>query len=507
MSSKSILKMNHKEAKKFLLKSNSYVSFDLPSYINFEDILNDTKQYFQNEKSDIDSFYNGKHALKKTEKVHYTVLSNKDSNYGIRPLTIMHPLVYIDLVTDITKKENWQKICKRFEDFQKNSKIRCISLPSESKTSRSDVAEGILNWWEKLEQEQIYQSLNFKYCMLTDITECYNSIYTHTIPWALHNKSLAKENPTSKSLIGNKIDRKLSNAQNGQTNGIPQGNTLMDFIAEIVLGYSDMLLTEKLDNEKITEYQIIRYRDDYRIFANSRGTIKEILKYLTQILNELNLRVNSSKTFLSNDIISDSIKADKLYWDMQYIKFYDQHENKKIFKIGIQKHLLQIRLLSIKYPNSGSINKALTEIYKERIYNIKSKPKDNNQLIAILVNIMQNNQKSIKHVVAILSKLLSFLSIDEKEEIITKIMQKFDKYPSIELVEIWLQRLTIKSNYKRKYKSKLCNKVLEKKIEIWNNDWTNKEIKENLIINQNQLEKISSTISISDIDLFALDDY
>ncbi|MDH8881840.1 hypothetical protein PYI56_11785, partial [Staphylococcus epidermidis] len=127
MSSKSILEMNHKEAKKFLLKSNSYVSFDLPSYINFEDILNDTKQYFQNEKSDIDSFYNGKHALKKTEKVHYTVLSNKDSNYGIRPLTIMHPLVYIDLVTDITKKENWQKICKRFEDFQKNSKIRCIS--------------------------------------------------------------------------------------------------------------------------------------------------------------------------------------------------------------------------------------------------------------------------------------------------------------------------------------------------------------------------------------------
>lgn len=120
---------------------------------------------------------------------------------------------------------------------------------------------------------------------------------------------------------------------------------------------------------------------------------------------------------------------------------------------------------------------------------------------------MQNNQKSIKHVVAILSKLLSFLSIDEKEEIITKIMQKFDKYPSIELVGIWLQRLTIKSGYKRKYKSKLCNKVLDKKIEIWNNDWTNKEIKENLIINQNQLEKISSTISIRDVDLFALDDY
>ena len=32
----------------------------------------------------------------------------------------------------------------------------------------------------------------------------------------------------------------------GQTNGIPQGTILMDFIAEMVLGYADYLLTERL---------------------------------------------------------------------------------------------------------------------------------------------------------------------------------------------------------------------------------------------------------------------
>lgn len=297
MSSKSLLKMSNKEAKKFLLKSNNYVSFDLPTYINFDSILNDVKKFFQKKGSDISSFNAEKNALKNTETIHYTVLSNKDSNYGLRPLTIMHPLVYVDLVTYITEAKNWKNIYLRFEEFQQNSKIRCISLPSESKSSKTDQAESILNWWKELEQEQIYQSLNFKYCMLTDITECYSSIYTHTIPWALHGKKVAKDRAIDSKLMGNIIDKKISNSQNGQTNGIVQGNTLMDFIAEIILGYADMLLTERLEEEGIDEYKIIRYRDDYRIFADSKSNVKEILKYLTQILNELNLRVNSSKTF------------------------------------------------------------------------------------------------------------------------------------------------------------------------------------------------------------------
>jgi len=35
--------MSNKESKKFLLKSNNYVSFDLPAYIKFDSILNDVK--------------------------------------------------------------------------------------------------------------------------------------------------------------------------------------------------------------------------------------------------------------------------------------------------------------------------------------------------------------------------------------------------------------------------------------------------------------------------------
>lgn len=60
-----------------------------------------------------------------------------------------------------------------------------------------------------------------------------------------------------------------------QTNGIPQGGVLFDFIAEMVLGYSDLLLYEELQRIGITDYKILRYRDDYRIFSNSKEELEK----------------------------------------------------------------------------------------------------------------------------------------------------------------------------------------------------------------------------------------
>ena len=41
----------------------------------------------------------------------------------------------------------------------------------------------------------------------------------------------------------------------------------MDFVAEIVIGYVDEQITSALGEP--TDFRILRYRDDYRIFANS----------------------------------------------------------------------------------------------------------------------------------------------------------------------------------------------------------------------------------------------
>ena len=139
----------------------------------------------------------------------------------------------------------------------------------------------------------------------TDISNCYPSIYTHSISWALHKKEFAKEH-REKGILGNDIDHLLEDMSYGQTNGIPQGSVITDFIAEIILGYADELLTNKLKQEAsdIVDYKILRYRDDYRIFCNNNNEMDIILKFLTETLAELNFKLNNEKTFCTSDIIS-----------------------------------------------------------------------------------------------------------------------------------------------------------------------------------------------------------
>ena len=63
----------------------------------------------------------------------------------------------------------------------------------------------------------------------------------------------------NEDFIGNIIDWRIQDMSNGQTNGIPQGSVLMDFIAEIVLGHADLQLTQRLESKSITEYRLIDF--------------------------------------------------------------------------------------------------------------------------------------------------------------------------------------------------------------------------------------------------------
>jgi hypothetical protein len=135
----------------------------------------------------------------------------------------------------------------------------------------------------------------------TDISNCYSSIYTHSIVWALHTKEVAKNNKKG-NLVGNVIDWHLQDMSFGQTNGIPQGSVLMDFIAEIILCCVDYELSNKLVEINVVDYQIIRYRDDYRIFTNNPQSADLIVKNLTDILSSFNLQLNPQKTFSSDSV-------------------------------------------------------------------------------------------------------------------------------------------------------------------------------------------------------------
>ncbi|MCI1923815.1 MAG: RNA-directed DNA polymerase [Lentilactobacillus buchneri] len=496
-SRKSVLEMSATEARNFFLKPSTYAPMQLPEYFDFSDVLKQAERKL--ESTDLEGLSKKKSSLSKEESVNYQILMNKNGQYDWRPVQIVHPITYINLVNVLIS--GWDEIIKRFQEFRSDSRIKCISIPVESQGKKSDTAETILNWWESLEQASIVNGLKYKYCIKTDVTNCYGSIYTHTIPWAMMGKSNAKDD--KKNGLGNLIDKTIEYMQNGQTNGIPQGGPLFDFIAEIVLGYSDLILSKTLQSE-IKDFTVIRYRDDYRIFSNSKEEAEKVVKKLSEVLADLNMHFNAKKTGISTDLIGMAIKQDKKFWMKSEPIIFTKAKGSAIqYHLSLQKHLLQIYELSSKFPNSGSIKKALFDFLVRLSSSAEKFQNDQRQqLISIVVSIMLQSPNAIPLEVAVLSNIFS--KIEDKSEIpffIDAILKKFEDVPNTGYVEIWLQRLSIFTDRNRRYSEILCQKIYSSK-HIWNSDWLKEDFAESSIVNTEIIDKLKLVVPNDEVDVF-----
>lgn len=497
-----ILDINNTDARQYFLKEESYFNFDLPTYFVFENLLQAVSAQIGGH--DLQTLYstytNGqartkRHSPAEFEEVNHKFLNNRDGKFAWRPFQLIHPALYVSLVNKITEQANWNLIVARFAQFQANPNIRCYSIPLRSDSQQSDRATSISQWWQAIEQQSLELGLKYEYVLHTDISDCYGSIYTHSVPWAIHTKQTAKAQRRDLNLIGNVIDKHLQDMAYGQTNGIPQGSVLMDFIAEIVLGYVDLELSDRIQQADLQDYEIIRYRDDYRIFSNNPQIAEHITKLLTEILVELGMRLNAQKTIVSTNIIKNSIKPDKLYWI----------SSRKGAK-GIQEHLLIIHKLSEEYPNSGSLSKALGKFYN-RIKGITETSQNIKVLVSILADIMYKSPRTYPIASAILSKLLSLIpDNDKKNEILNLIYQKFEKIPNTGHIKIWLQRVTIKLDRQRQYTEKLCEKVNNPALQIWNSDWLENNLKTIIettpVIDETVIADIDVVIAKEEVELF-----
>lgn len=467
---KNILELSAAKALDYFLQPTNYSTINFPIYLRFNTILKFVKEKV-GRKDFSQCLKDPKKSPSDYENVNYDLLVNKDGRYAYRPLQLANPFLYYFLAREITKKNNWEFIKQRFADFKKDS-IEVVSIPMiKEKRDKSVMATTIKSWWEHIEQRSIELSLGYKYIFITDITNCYGSIYTHSIAWALHGIEYAKLHRQEDNL-GNKIDKYIMGMQYAQTNGIPQGSVLFDFIAEMVLGYSDLLLYEELQRKGITQYKILRYRDDYRIFSNSKEELEKIAMTLQITLAKLNFQLNSSKTKLSEDIIESSIKADKLF----YIANIPIYKGEKTVFNTLQQELLYILCLSKQYPNSGIISKLLTT-FSKRI-SAKDKISENVEVLsAIVVEIAMNSPKVYSLAVSIISKLICCLDTTEKREIMAKnIFMKFSRLPNIGYLQLWMQRITFQMRTPMGYTESLC-KIVENEpnVQIWNNDWLKDE--------------------------------
>ncbi len=269
--------------------------------------------------------------------------------------------------------------------------------------------------------------------------------------------------------------------QHGQTNGIPQGSVLVDLIAELVLGYADLKLSQRLADERITDFQVLRYRDDYRIFVNGTRAGELILKTVTEVLIGLSLKLNASKTSTAQAVIVNSIKTDKREW-----------MRRRQADRNLQKHLLLIHSHGVEFPNGGSLMIALDQFYR-RLAPRKS-VRNPMQLISIAIDIGYNSPRCFPACAAIVSKLLSKLPT-KKEKLIAvdRIRKRLEQLPNNGHLEVWLQRISYCFNPKLTYGDKLCSLVEGNKVDLWNDTWISdtglkQTVRPSTIVNKKRLK-------------------
>lgn len=134
----------------------------------------------------------------------------------------------------------------------------------------------------------------YKYMLKVDIARCFESIYTHSIAWALRGKEFSKENKKIE-FFENEFDKFMQDSNWGETNGIPIGSEVSRIFAEIILQSVDLEIERTLSGI-INRIDIRRYVDDYFAFANTLEDINKIKESIEKGAANFNLHLNEKKT-------------------------------------------------------------------------------------------------------------------------------------------------------------------------------------------------------------------
>lgn len=522
---KNVLSLDSKDAMDFFLKSEQYHGFELPEYFVFDELLQNVKRIVEDTPYE-ECLQNGI-SPENLSNVNLDILLNKDGHYAVRPIVLANPFLYYFLVREICNESSWILIKKLFEKYQVPHITSCALPVIPKETERFHKSTTIINWWNSMEQRSIELSLEFRYMFVTDITNCYGSVNPQAFDWAFSLKDTRFENGNKNSISKN-IQKYLRAFQQGRNIGIPQGSAIFDFIGEIILGYSDLLLHEAIHKAGITNpYEIIRYRDDYRIFCNDKDVLEKISYILQHVLESLNFRMNSKKTKISNSIVTDAVKSDKL----AYIYNTPVFNKKGCDFDSFEKHLLYILMFARQYPDSGSIRTMLSDIdnriedwlkpYEEEVTTIPiledGEPKTEkvtkqrrlvggsvHAMSAICTQIALENVGCCHYALRVLSRMVDSLKDEnEKSTIVNLVYTKLCKQPNSDYIQLWLQNMTYQQDKitgKSPYKMRLCRVVdRNKKVELWNNEWLKPNLYSNLhydnVVDAEVLKKVTPVIT------------
>ena len=276
-------------------------------------------------------------------------------------------------------------------------------------------------------------------------------------PYFDFTKVLADTERAVGRAVGKKVAQLIGDSQGGRTVGIPQGSLLIDFIAEMVLGYIDVglhyaLASKRKEMKRAKDvYKVVRFRDDYRIFAKDEVVAREALKILSDVLARFELKLSAVKTKVMDDIVAGARKEDKKHWEVRQLGVTLDGDG-TVKEATIQKNLLAVYDLSLKYPNSGSVVRGIS-----------------------------------------------------RNSMVDAVLEKAKMAPGREYLEVNLQRLTIKNKPSKRYLSDLCRLAYDQRAKIWNSEWISIKVRHSEVVNHKIVKEMKFVVPVEEINVF--DDY
>ena len=202
-----------------------------------------------------------------------------------RHLGIPHPEAYA--VQSLAISRHWKEISTHCN--QPNPAISRIHVRH---TGNGSIFEMNYKGRERyqLEEDEIRWMAGAQYVVHADVASCFPSIYTHSIPWALHDKAVAKKSTSITAHAGNLLDKCTQNTRDKQTNGLLIGPHSSNIIAEIILTKIDAELQAKAYGK------IARHIDDYTFYADDFAQAERFVKDLGMCLRGFEMSLNDKKT-------------------------------------------------------------------------------------------------------------------------------------------------------------------------------------------------------------------
>lgn len=203
-------------------------------------------------------------------------LSTRYNNVS-RPLSIPHPAGYVHLVGCIC--QNWDKL-----DYI------CDNVNSRVKpATHADGRLIIMDYGDDYSTAQRALKFGFgkKYRVHVDIANCYPSIYSHAIPWALVGIKHSKANKGPTHWFNN-LDFYQRLIKRNETQGIAIGPATSNIFCESIL--------TRIDEELSKTFSYFRYIDDYTCYCDTAEQAQEFIRCLRDELKQYKLTINIKKT-------------------------------------------------------------------------------------------------------------------------------------------------------------------------------------------------------------------